>query len=150
MKTFILLFVFACSVNAQNFAVRFTGSNTNGIPIYWPIVICGVGTNLTFKSETVLTSKQLDTCIVTNQVAFINAQKAAETTASAAAAKVQTDTAVINLWLLNIAKSLVAIDNKLTPTEQLVIVAKIQSDAGVLITNQSKLGTSAVADLGMK
>ena len=71
MKTLLLLLLTVASTVAQNWAVRWTGENTNKTPIYWPIIIANIGTNLTAGGAMVLTTAKLENVIKTNTSDFV-------------------------------------------------------------------------------
>lgn len=76
MRTLLLLFI-CLTASAQNTAVRWSGTNSDGIPFYWPIILQSVGTNTAFGGAIVLTPNELETVIRTNRTAFIAGRQAA-------------------------------------------------------------------------
>lgn len=131
MKTFLLFLLLSGTVEAQNFAVKFTGANTNGTPFYWPDRIVTIGTNTTVPGQWVLMSRdQLNLCVTTNNSAYIEACAAMQADKLARfAAKLDSD------WL-SVSNSIQSIKSgSLTSAQRL---SELNAMSQVLLTIRDK------------
>lgn len=67
----LLIFLFSLSLCCgQNVAVRFYGSNPDGLPANWPVQVQPCGTNTSVAGFSVMTQAELNAIISTNRAAY--------------------------------------------------------------------------------